>query len=234
MSDSTTSYRLRRGEIARYFDRTAADAWRQLTSDAPLGRIRESVRAGRQRMGTTLLALLPSDLAGLRVLDAGCGTGVLSVALAQRGAEVIAVDLSSTLVDLARERQRTALPGAAIEFVCGDMLDPGLGEFDHVVAMDSLIHYAGNDMVGALESLVPRVRHSLAFTCVPLTPALAVKRAAGRLFPRSDRAPDVRPRRFTALRRDLAEALGSGWRLSSPQRVSSGFYTSEALWLERQ
>ncbi len=31
-------------------------------------------------------------------------------------------------------------PGT-IDFRVGDMLDPALGRFDHVVAMDSLIHY---------------------------------------------------------------------------------------------
>ena len=44
MSDMT--YEQRRGEIAHYFDRTAVAAWEKLTSDAPVGRIRASVRAG--------------------------------------------------------------------------------------------------------------------------------------------------------------------------------------------
>ena len=30
------------------------------------------------------------------------------------------------------------------------MLDPALGRFDHVVAMDSLIHYDGRDIARAL------------------------------------------------------------------------------------
>ena len=38
------------------------------------------------------------------MLDAGCGTGALAVALARRGADVVAVDISPTLVGLARER----------------------------------------------------------------------------------------------------------------------------------
>ena len=39
-----TSYLERRGEIETYFDRTAAQAWERLTSDAPVGRIRATVR----------------------------------------------------------------------------------------------------------------------------------------------------------------------------------------------
>ena len=69
------SYHEQRGRIEAYFDRTAAAAWARLTSDAPLGRIRASVRAGRERMRDTLLSWLPQDLSGARVLDAGCGLG---------------------------------------------------------------------------------------------------------------------------------------------------------------
>ena len=83
MSD-VVPYEIRRGEIETYFDRTAADAWKKLTSDAPLGRIRASVRAGREQMRSFLLSLMPADLTGARVLDAGCGTGALAIALAAR------------------------------------------------------------------------------------------------------------------------------------------------------
>ena len=53
MSDIT--YEQRRGQIENYFDRTAAAAWEKLTSDAPVGRIRSSVRAGRDQMRSTLV-----------------------------------------------------------------------------------------------------------------------------------------------------------------------------------
>ena len=58
-----------------YFDRTATKAWERLTSDAPVSRIRQTVREGRDRMRALMLSRLPADLRGARVLDAGCGTG---------------------------------------------------------------------------------------------------------------------------------------------------------------
>lgn len=100
----TASYRERRGRLETYFDRTAAEAWSRLTSDAPVGRIRATVRAGRASMAETLLGWLPPDPEGLRLLDAGCGTGTLARAAARRGAQVTAVDISPTLIELARER----------------------------------------------------------------------------------------------------------------------------------
>ena len=99
-----TSYLQRREQIEHYFDRTAAKAWEVLTSNAPVGRIRRTVREGRDQMRSTLMSWLPQDMRGMRLLDAGCGTGALAALAMQRGAEVVAIDLSPTLVQLARER----------------------------------------------------------------------------------------------------------------------------------
>ena len=77
-----------RGRLQDYFDRTALDAWAQLTSDAPVSKVRATVRAGRDEMRSLLLSWLPSDLTGLRILDAGCGTGALAVEAARRGANL--------------------------------------------------------------------------------------------------------------------------------------------------
>ena len=49
------------------------------------------------------LSLLP-EVAGQRVLDAGCGPGVYTAWLADRGADVLALDASEKMVGLARQR----------------------------------------------------------------------------------------------------------------------------------
>ena len=51
------------------------------------------------------LSLL-GDVAGKRVLDAGCGPGVYAEELVGRGAEVVGFDASGRMVELARERLR--------------------------------------------------------------------------------------------------------------------------------
>ncbi len=232
MAGSTT-YQQRRGELEEYFDRTAADAWAKLTSDAPVSGIRATVRAGRDAMREQLLAWLPHELSGARVLDAGCGTGALSVAAAARGAEVVAIDLSPTLVQLADERQPGNLPGR-IEFRTGDMLDKALGEFDYVVCMDSLIHYRAPDIVAALERLAPRIRRSMVITFAPKTAALTVMHAVGRLFPRGDRAPAIEPVSEARLTKLIAESdVLRGWQVAGTRRIKSGFYTSQAMELRR-
>jgi magnesium-protoporphyrin O-methyltransferase len=228
----THSYQQRRGQIETYFDRTAAEAWKRLTSDAPVGRIRATVRAGRDRMRRTLLDWLPQDLRGARLLDAGCGTGALSVEAARRGAHVVAIDLSPTLVELARERLPRDLGAGSIDLRVGDMLDPALGRFDHVVAMDSLIHYSAADAVRVLTGLCARADGSVVFTFAPRTPALAVMHAVGRLFPRGDRAPAIEPVADVTLKRLIAAERGlAAWRPGRGERIVSGFYTSQAMEL---
>lgn len=226
----STSYTERRGQIEAYFDRTAVDAWSRLTSDAPVGRIRATVRAGRDRMRATILEWLPGDLRGRRVLDAGCGTGALAVELARRGAEVVAIDLSPTLVGLAQERMMPGPMAGSVRFAVGDMLGASLGRFDHVVAMDSLIHYRADDIVQAVGSLAQRTDRSLIFTFAPRTPALALMHAVGRCFPRGDRAPAIEPIAAEVIHRriDGGSATGS-WRPARTRRIASGFYTSQAI-----
>jgi len=231
---TSVTYSERRGQIENYFDRTAVDAWSRLTSDAPVNRIRATVRAGREEMRQTLLTWLPADLTGLRLLDAGCGTGALAVEAARRGAHVVAVDLSPRLIGLARSRSPSIWGGGHISFIAGDMLAPELGDFDHVVAMDSLIHYRTEDAVAAIAGLAAHARQSILFTFAPRTRALAVMHAVGRLFPRANRAPAIEP----IAEPTICNLLGSepkleGWTINRSRRVQNGFYTSQALELVR-
>lgn len=229
---SRTSYTERRGELETYFDRTAAEAWSRLTSDAPVSRIRATVRAGRDQMRQTLLDWLPVNLAGKRLLDAGCGTGALSVEAARRGAQVVAVDVAPTLIELAKERLPSDVAAGSIEFLVGDMSDPALGRFDHVVAMDSLIHYGSPDIIDVLSGVAERTAGSIVFTFAPRTALLTVMHAVGRFFPRGDRAPAIVPVSPQTMRRRIdADARLAGWRIDRTERILSGFYTSQAMEL---
>jgi magnesium-protoporphyrin O-methyltransferase len=228
----TASFIERRGQLEAYFDRTAFEAWSRLTSNAPVGHIRATVRAGRDEMRATLLGWLPDDLRGLRVLDAGCGTGMLAVEAAKRGAQVVAIDVAPTLIALARERAPRDLCEGSIDFRIGDMLAPSLGAFDYIVAMDSLIHYRAEDMVRAVSQLAGRTRLGALFTFAPRTPALAAMHAVGRLFPRSDRAPAIVPVAEHKVRLLLSGTPEMrAWRQGRTKRIARGFYTSQAMEL---
>lgn len=220
-----------REALATYFDSTARQAWIDLTSDTKVSGIRATVRAGRDNMRSLLLSWLPDDLRRTKVLDAGCGTGALTIAAACRGAEVTGIDVAAGLVDVARERTPSFIGHGRIHWTSGDMLDPALGTFAHVVAMDSLIHYQPEDLVAALAELAQRTTHSILFTFAPRTRMLATMHNIGKVFPKSDRSPAIVPTAESDLRERLARL--PGWSIGRTQRISSGFYTSQALELVR-
>ena len=227
---SGAAYVKRRAEIRDYFDRKALENWIRLTGTEKVSGIRATVRAGRDRMRQTLLSRFPADLTGWRVLDAGCGAGQMSVELARRGADVVAIDLSQRMVEHAAAMADQLELAGRIDFRSGDMLDPALGSFDGVVAMDSLIHYPAADAGRALAGLAARTGQRIAFTIAPRTVPLSVMHAVGRLLPGSDRAPSIVP----VSPAGLAGTLHSmpelrGWHARPVARVKSGFYVSQAM-----
>lgn len=229
---SPSSYDRRREALTTYFDSTARKAWIDLTSEAKVSGVRATVRAGRERMRGLLLDWLPADMRRARLLDAGCGTGALSVDAACRGAEVTAIDVAGGLVDIARERAPGFLGHGRIDWRVGDMLASELGRFDHVAAMDSLIHYTAADMAASIAALAERTDRSIIFTFAPWSPLLGAMHTAGKLFPRGNRSPAIVPIAETDLRERLARLRG--WRIARSERVSSGFYTSHALELVKR
>lgn len=226
---ASATYDRSRAQLEEYFDRTARKAWEDLTSDVPVSGVRATVRAGRDAMREVLLASLPADMHGMRLLDAGCGTGALAMAAASRGAQVVAIDVSQGLIDVARAR---APGGLAIDWRVGDMRSGELGIFDHVVAMDSLIHYDADDIVAVLEAWASRA-NNLAFTFAPSTALLRMMHSAGKLFPRGDRSPMIKPVAELRLAQAIEQAL-PGWSVDFTQLVSSGFYKSQAMGISRR
>jgi magnesium-protoporphyrin O-methyltransferase len=226
MTDAAT-YERTRARVETYFDRTATRTWERLTSDAPVSGIRATVRAGRDRMRELMLAQLPDDLRGARVLDAGCGTGAMAVELATRGASVFAVDISPSLIDIAQKRCPSHLSDK-ITFAAGDMFAPALGQFDHVMAMDSMIYYDAADIAKSLGGLRDRLSGSMVFTLAPRTPLLMMMFRAGKLFPKKDRSPTMIPHSAARIAHALRDGSVKG-ALREVERVNSGFYISTAM-----
>lgn len=81
---------------------------------------------------------LAGDVAGRRILDAGCGAGPLFAALRDRGAIVSGVDVSAGMLEQARLRL-----GAGADLRVADLADPlpfPDAEFDDVIA-SLVLHY---------------------------------------------------------------------------------------------
>ncbi|MEX0778071.1 MAG: methyltransferase domain-containing protein [Phycisphaeraceae bacterium] len=96
--------------------RTAAD-WEQryCINDLPW-----DARRPEARLFEVLADLTPPTATAL---DLGCGGGDNAIALAQRGFDVVGIDLAPTAIDLARSRAKEA-GVQKVRFVCGSVLEP--------------------------------------------------------------------------------------------------------------
>jgi len=115
----------------------------------PLGAITE-------RIEQRLILDLMSDLAGRRVLDAGCGDGVLICAAASRGAVATGIDPDPAMLAAARSRAREAACGAT--FVEGriEQLPFHEASFDLVAAITVLCFVP--DALGAVREMARVLR----------------------------------------------------------------------------
>ncbi|MEO3972462.1 methyltransferase domain-containing protein [Streptomyces sp. CAU 1734] len=117
--------------VAGYWDAVAASFDDEPDHGLRDARVREAWAA---RLGRWLPVRGRGGADGLDVLDAGCGTGSLSLLMAASGHRVTGVDLSARMVERAREKFAAA--GLAGHFLTGDAAAPpaGAAVFDAVIA----------------------------------------------------------------------------------------------------
>jgi SAM-dependent methyltransferase len=112
-------------------------------SDDPIGKFKEAQREGWKHFAPLEALTTPAAAnlvnfakvsAGQKVLDVGCGTGVVAVTAARKGARVRALDLTPQLLERAREN--ASIAKLEIDFCEGDAeaLPFGDGEFDVVLS----------------------------------------------------------------------------------------------------
>ena len=217
------TYLAKRARLENYFNEVSSDAWDKLTSNEPVSFVRQLVREGREKMQAAIIEKLPKDLRGTRILDAGCGTGVLSRMLDEKGAEVVGVDISEKLIEVAKNRSSL---NKNIEYFAGDMKEQSFGNFDYIIAMDSLIHYSTEDVISSIADFSSRANNSVLFSVIPSTFVLRAKLRLGKFFPKSERSPEVVPIEWGRL--EQLEALKINASLTKIKRIKSFFYVSEA------
>jgi predicted nicotinamide N-methyase len=107
-----------------------------------------------------LAAALP-EVAGLRVVELGCGLGVPSLVAAARGAEVTATDWADDAVELLREN--AARNGLELRAEVRDWREPWDERFDLAVAADVLYERRNVEpLLERLRELAPKALVGLA------------------------------------------------------------------------
>jgi 2-polyprenyl-6-hydroxyphenyl methylase / 3-demethylubiquinone-9 3-methyltransferase len=148
-------------EVAQ-FDRLGAEWWRP---DGPMRALHKfnpaRVAYLRSQLTRQLLADgAPADpqkpLAGLWLLDIGCGGGILSEALAALGADVTAIDPAPRNIEIARSHAEAS--GLAIDYRCISVEELAAGDkkFDAVLAMEVIEHV--RDLRGFVKAAASPVR----------------------------------------------------------------------------
>jgi cyclopropane fatty-acyl-phospholipid synthase-like methyltransferase len=147
------------------------------------------------------------------VLDSGCGTGEHALFLAERGMDVIGVDLSPTAIALAR--QKADERGVAVEFEIADVLDLGRSGRRFATVIDSGVFHVFDD--------ADRARYVASLASIT-EPAGVVH-----LLCFSDQVHgEAGPRRVS--KAELREAFADGW---SVERIEPAHFDVREWVMER-
>lgn len=113
--------------------RTIADIYNEFGESYHNSRKKASGRLHNEFIDVpTTIFLLPSDLKKTRILDAGCGSGIYAKMMAEKGANVTGIDVSSKMLEIA---QRETPEEYQITYLIGDLynLPFGNNSFDIVI-----------------------------------------------------------------------------------------------------
>jgi magnesium-protoporphyrin O-methyltransferase len=208
-----------RALIQSYFDGIGFERLHTIYGDDPCSSFRLRVREGHSEVVRTVLSWLTEYPARKTVLDAGCGSGSLSIGLAAAGHTVDAVDFSQKMIESAREKAtRAFIPDTRLRFVASDFMSIR-GSYDTVVCIDVLARYstsASTSLLAHLTSLATS-RLILSYTAKGMLDRLWL--AIGNRYAKGKQAAPL----YTHREADITAALDSlGWTVHRKVKVAAG------------
>jgi SAM-dependent methyltransferase len=151
----------------------AADSWHRYSSSQPAPPDASDVVVYGTELPTEADLKLLGSVEGTRVLDLGCGVGRNAVALARRGAKVIAVDPSADALAVARERADEA--EVRVELHQAGLAELAFLRSDSIDAAVSVMALATADDLARVLRQVHRVlKPEAPFACSVPHPAFAM------------------------------------------------------------
>jgi len=221
-------------EVREYFNAIGFDRWKRIYGDGEVNKVQLDIRTGHQKTVDSLLGWLKSDgnLADLRICDAGCGVGSLSIPLAQEGAKVFSSDISEKMVGEAKERAN-ALHSEAPALGLADNpsfsvqdLEALSGKYHTVICLDVLIHYPAEQAIEMIQHLASLADDRLILSFAPKTFFLTILKRIGEFFP----GPSKTTRAYQHREAEIVKVLeSSGFKIQRTVMTSTRFYFSRML-----
>jgi 2-polyprenyl-6-hydroxyphenyl methylase/3-demethylubiquinone-9 3-methyltransferase len=128
-------------EVAR-FERVAEDWWNPRGAMRALHKLNPARLAWIARACATHLEQAANPLAGLAVLDIGCGGGILSESLARAGARVTGIDPAARNLEVARRHAQAGRLDIDYRITTAEALAATGARFDVVCALEVIEHVA--------------------------------------------------------------------------------------------
>jgi magnesium-protoporphyrin O-methyltransferase len=181
---------------------------------------RAKVRKGHSEVIRTAVSWLEPGLADTTVLDAGCGSGALSIPLAAAGGIVDAVDFSEKMIEAGRERAaRAGIPAHRLRFAVRDFMSINR-LYDTVVSLDVLARYSAAASTPLLAHLTSLATSRLILSYTPKGVLDHLWLTIGNLYAKRKHAAPL----FTHDDVHIRTSLGSlGWTVHRKIEVAAGF-----------
>ncbi len=219
--------------VREYFNSTGFDRWRRIYGNGEVNKVQLDIRNGHQQTVDTVLGWLKADgnLPQLSICDAGCGTGSLSIPLAQAGAKVYASDLSEKMVQEAKDKAEAELGDRAnLTFAVQD-LETLSGRYHTVICLDVLIHYPQEQADQMISHLCSMAESRLILSFAPKTFALSLLKKIGSFFP----GPSKATRAYLHRAADVVRILESnGFSVQRQAMTKTRFYFSRIVEATRK
>ncbi|NMG22647.1 magnesium protoporphyrin IX methyltransferase [Brasilonema bromeliae] len=219
--------------VKEYFNSTGFDRWRRIYGDGEVNKVQLDIRTGHQQTVETVLSWLKADnnLAGLSICDAGCGTGSLSIPLAEAEAKVYASDISEKMVGEAKEKASQILANAENPTFAVQDLETISGSYHTVICLDVLIHYPQQKADEMISHLCSLAQSRIILSFAPKTFALSLLKKIGSFFPGASKAT----RAYLHREADVVKILQkNGFSVQRQSMTRTRFYFSRLLEATRQ
>lgn len=214
--------------VKDYFNAVGFERWRNIYGDGEVNKVQKNIRIGHQQTIDTVVGWLKEDgnLSEISICDAGCGTGSLSIPLAQEGATVYASDISEKMVGEAESQGKSALgENHNIHFSVSD-LEAITGSYDTVICLDVLIHYPDQDIPTMVKHLADCAQSRFIISFAPKTFLLSLLKKIGEFFP----GPSKTTRAYQHSEAEIIKILqDNGFEIKRTGMTSTNFYYSRIL-----